>query len=141
MIASFKFNFSAGQVSDEYMFLELKFGNQIKQIETKDIFCVNVDIALPTTIEFHLGNRKDNDTITSNGEIVADKFIRIDSLEIDGFFIESWQLPEESFYFETDQHTKIFSYYWSRNGVAKLIIDKDDAALWLLDCKKIITDK
>jgi len=141
MITNFKFNFSAGQVCDEYMSLELTANDQVWKIETKDIFCFSIDISLPAVIEFGLGNRQDNDTIIDNGEIVADKFIRLDSLEIDGFFIESWQLPEELFCFETDQLTKIFSYYWSRNGVAKLIIDKDDAALWLLDCTKIITNK
>lgn len=139
MIANFKFNFSAGSINNQYMLLSIGIENKTtKPIHVADKFTFATDVRLPAEIEFHLNGRLENDTVVHNGEIVADKFIKLESLEIDGFFIESWQLPEEFFFFNSSENTNLFTAYWARNGVAKLIIDKDDPALWLLDCSKII---
>jgi hypothetical protein len=137
MITNFKFYFSAEQIRNEFMTLDIQIDSFKQSIEVAKNFEFTIDINLPATILFHLNKRNHDDTIVQNDKIIADKFIRLDSLEIDGFFVNSYQLPEDKFYFDS-KNGRFSTEYWSRNGTASLIIDNDDPALWLLDCPKII---
>ena len=137
MIAHFKFCFAAESVNNEFMALDIEIDKALQSVKVSENFIVDIDINLPADILFHLSKRKDNDTIVKDDKIVADKFIKLESLEIDGFFVHGWQLPDDKCLFETADNT-VSTVYWARNGTARLIIDNDDPALWLLDCPKII---
>ena len=138
MKSKFKFTFSAGTVRDQYMNLELKIQDQFTlPIIVNNKFEVTVDVLLPAVIEFHIAGKGKHDTIVKNNQIIADTFIKLDQIDIDGFVISPWQVPEE-FFNLTSEDSVISTDYWGKNGIAKLTIDKDDPALWLLECPKII---
>lgn len=133
MKSNLKFNFTAGFVNGKGMNLSV---NQ-KIISVSETFIVDIDVDLPTTIEFKLSGKNPGDTIVKDGKIVADKFITLEEIIIDGFKIIPYQLPEKYLILTGNRQT-ISTNYWGMNGTAKLVIDQDDPALWLLECPGII---
>lgn len=124
MKSTLKFKFNAGFVGNKSMKLLI---NQ-QSVDVSENFIVDISVELPTEINFELSGKLPSDTVVENGKIIADKFIQLDEIEIDGFKLFPYQIPEK--YLETS--------YWGENGLVKFIIDQDDPALWLLECPKII---
>lgn len=128
------FKFTAGKIDDKSMNLcMISDRTEIFNQETlQESFEIESTIDLPTTISFELSGKNNDDTkIDKFGNITADKFIKLESISVDGIEIESWRIPKECLYLQsTDQ--RIPGSYWGFNGTAHLVIDKDDPVIWLL---------
>lgn len=132
--------FQAGLINNVPMTLKITVNDiandlTINQLVTEQ-FQVVVDVELPSVINFELADKLATDTIVVDNQIVADKFIKLESIELDGLEIDSWKIPAEYLYLETE-NTVHPTGYWGFNGTAKLIIDHDDPAFWLLECPAV----
>jgi hypothetical protein len=76
--------------------------------------------------------------INPSGVVEADKAFVLESLELDGFVIESWKLPPAQIFLQCQDGTKFPGTYWAFNGHAQVIIDRDDPVLWILDHPSIL---
>jgi hypothetical protein len=131
--------FQAGLINNVPMTLKITVNNIAINQPVTEQFQVAVDVELPSVVNFELTDKLATDTITVNNQIVADKFIKLESIELDGLEIDSWKIPAEYLYLETE-NTVHYSAYWGFNGTAKLIIDHDDPAFWLLECPAVTRD-
>ena len=125
------FNFSARAVNDQYMsMLNL---DSPESIQVLDQFTVSMEVELPFTLWFELSGKISNDTVVENGTIVADKFIKLESIQLDKFDLEVWRIPNK-YLFLTADGQDCPTNYWGKNGTANFIIDNQDPAFWLLEC-------
>ncbi len=134
MKSQIDFIFSAGSINDQFMNIAVN-GNPI---EVRESFTASIEVELPTTIEIQVSGKSPSDTIVKNNVIIADKYIKLDSIYIDGFKVESWQIPEKYLILTTINNEVLSTDYWGKNGKVQFIIDQDDPALWLLECPKVI---
>jgi len=133
MKSNLKFNFTAGLINGIGMNLTV---NQ-SPITVSEKFVVDIDVELPTTVEFQLSGKNPSDTVVKNGEILADKYVKLETIVVDGFTIFPYQVSERYLTLTTN-NTTISADYWGVNGIAKFTIDQDDPALWLIECPGII---
>jgi len=71
---------------------------------------------------FEMSGKERNDTMVVDNEVIADKYIILDSLSLDYIVIENWQL-----------HTHIWDNFFSTNEQKTLSVpDKDNFPLWCM---------
>ena len=138
MNSNFKFLFKAGKVNNQFMSMQIKINEQLHSIHVCDNFCVQLDVNLPTEINFILTGKNANDTIMHGDEIIEDKFIMLEKIFVDNFEIDPWQLPEKYFKFLTLNNECLKTNFWHTNGNVKLTLDQEDPVLWFLECPDII---
>jgi hypothetical protein len=103
-----------------------------------DTLCIEFAVCLPCTIKFKIGGRLSNDTVLDDqGNICKDKYIELKNINLDGFSIDAWKIPNSHLFLQTEDTIHRTSF-WSANGTAHLIIDQEDPLVWVLDHKKII---
>ena len=132
-------NFQAGLVNNLPMEMTIIVNDKSINQPVTEQFQVVLDVDLPAMIEFKLAGKSSADTLVVNEQIVADKFIKLESIELDGFPVETWQIPDQYLYLD-DGTRRHHTNYWGFNGTAKLIIDQSDPAFWLLECLKITSN-
>jgi hypothetical protein len=80
-------------------------------------------------VEFEINGKLPNDTqVDSNGNIVQDKFIAVESMSVDGIWIKRWMLESrifESAYGKTN--------YFGQNGIVQFQIPYSDIMQFWLD--------
>jgi hypothetical protein len=131
--------FQAGLVNNSPMEMTISVNDKSINQPVTEQFQVALDVDLPAVVEFKLSGKSSADTLVVDDQIVADKFIKLESIELDGFPVKPWQIPDQYLYLDdgTNQH---HTNYWGFNGTAKLIIDQTDPAFWLLECPKITSN-
>jgi hypothetical protein len=128
-----KFKFSAGKVNEQVMFLKIIAHEQILFDSTvQETFEVSAEIDFPVDVEFWISGKHPSDTIVRDGQVVEDKFIKLDSISFGPVEIESWRIPPE-FLPYNNIIEKFQNTYWSNNGQAVLSIHNEDPISWLLD--------
>lgn len=92
------------------------------------------DQSLPADIEFRVGGKGRLDTeIDSSGQIISDKFVRIDSVLIDRMHIAKWMLESKVIEFVSSNGDTHFTNYLGSNGTAILRIPQSDSFDFFLD--------
>lgn len=87
---------------------------------------VSLDITLPSEIRFEFTGKNKNDTVTDeNGNIIADKFIKIKKFLLDDMLVPDWVLHEK-FSYTTDDHNELPLSFIGHNGKAIINIPEDD---------------
>jgi len=96
-------------------------------------------ISLPTEIDLVVaGKNMMSDTrLDDSGQIIADKYIKICSMEIDGIAVPTAWL-EKKILLITDTQT-VASNYFGHNGTCKIIFSKPNAFLQILSFSKELT--
>lgn len=121
-------------------------GMQIKSdgliLWTKDTvdltFNYDLEISWPSTIEIHLYDKNDNDTvISSDGRIEQDKYIKLESLIVDRIPLHILSLLN-ILELNTGRE-KIQTNYWGFNGIVPIIFDDKDSMTWHLKKLKYVT--
>lgn len=127
---------SAGKIHNKTMWVEIFNNNMfVKKISewsdkpTK----VDIDTNLPCIIEFKVDGKHKFDTIIDeNGKIVADKFIKVEAISIDGKWVNQWMLEGKLLTFIPNDRQEIVTNYFGSNGVGKFSIPFDDLLeFWL----------
>jgi hypothetical protein len=96
-----KFKFSAGKVNEQVMFLKIIAHEQILFDSTvQETFEVSAEIDFPVDVEFWISGKHPSDTIVRDGQVVEDKFIKLDlKPQYTIFFISSLSNCLNSFSF------------------------------------------
>jgi len=96
---------------------------------------IKITVDLPARIDFTITGRKDNDTqVNEAGEIIADRYLSLIWFEIEDKLVYTYGIDYKILqYHGDDVDPNAPAFYWNRNGVATLVIDRPDPVLWLLD--------
>lgn len=106
----------------------------IYQHKETDLETVRIEhrTQLPADLTFQVYGKGRHDTkIDQSGQILADKFLRVDALCVNGIWLKKWALESRIFQFQSDQGQSHTSNYWGFNGRAKLNLPADLLEFWL----------
>ena len=79
---------------------------------TAELTRINLQLHLPLTMELLVSGKKHNDTLIDNQiQILADKFLRVDHMCINGMWIKKWVIEKKLFQSEFG-----CSNYFGHNG-------------------------
>lgn len=93
---------------------------------------LKLNCSLPSEILFKISGKAADDTlIDDNGTILADKFLRVDALCINGIWVKKWTLESSIFQFQGDRGECHRSNYWGLNGQSRLSLPQDLLEFWL----------
>ena len=82
-------------------------------------------LELPVTLSFEVSGKNEFDTeIDAQGNIVADKFVRIDSISIDNMPIARWILESRAIEFSPTVGAPQFTNYLAKNGRSTLVVSE-----------------
>jgi hypothetical protein len=99
-----------------------------------------MSITLPTEIVLTVSGKNmiDDTTVDQTGKIIADKYIKLHSMLIDGMPVPV-HLLEQKITLVTDTHQSIVSNYFGHNGTCKITLPKPNAFLQILSFSKEIS--
>ena len=126
-----KLDFEFGRIDNRHMHLSVIHGDCSYLIEPRfndDIgyASLSLDIQLPTAIYFSVSNKGLDDTIVdSDGNILKDCYIKLESLSLDTFVINRDVLGRR-LVLNADNGQTVKSNYFGFNGVAVLDLNKLD---------------
>lgn len=94
-----------------------------------DFFC-----NLPTKIVFEVGNKNIYDTkLDISGNIIEDKFIKVEKMIVDRLSIPQWILESKLFRFVPNKGEIKFTNYFGANGRASMSIKESDSFDFFLE--------
>lgn len=113
--------------------LKFEFGivnGQMMSIKVNDTDVIDgqitLDITLPSAIRIKFSGKNNNDTVMDeNGNIIEDKFIKIEKFLLDDILVPDWILHEK-FSYTTDKHDELPLSFIGHNGSAIIDIPEDD---------------
>lgn len=134
MNAQLTFDFSIGHYNST-MSLKILSKNKVlldKKTFENEKFVFSTEISWPDPVFFILDGKGPNDTLVDeSGNIVKDKFIKLESIVVDRMAVHIIPLLD---CVELDTGTQILkTNYWGFNGTAKINFDKDNTLLWHLN--------
>ena len=142
MNAHLIFDFTIGHCNGSMSMIILANGEEILNQDKfeQDKFCFEITIPWPSDILIKLYNKGPNDTeVDPNGNILRDKFIKLEALTVDRMPLHILSLLNLS---TIDTGTEqIKTNYWGFNGTVKLNFDAPDTMSWHLDALEQITDQ
>lgn len=127
-----KLRFRIGYFQDQTMSMIVRANDQVvldcEKFNTNH-YDLEFQCSLPMLVEFEINGKLPNDTqVDSNGNIVQDKFIAVESMSVDGIWIKRWMLESrifESAYGKTN--------YFGQNGIVQFQIPYSDIMQFWLD--------
>ena len=134
MNARLTFKFSIGHYNGTMSMKIMSGGKQLLSIDQfeKNTFEFTTDINWPDAVEFIVSNKGPLDTeVGASGEILQDKFIKLESLIVDRMSVHILALLDCVELETKDQILK--TNYWGFNGCARLKFDRDDTLSWHLN--------
>ena len=134
MPAKITINFLTGSIDDQTMGLTVLANEQIifKQEQNLDKkFTLDFDIDLPGEIKFIVQGKGPFDTkVDDNGNILQDKFLKINSMLIDRMPVTRWVLESKFIQF-THAEQESYTNYFGYNGQGTIQLPKDTFSLFL----------
>jgi hypothetical protein len=133
-------DFSIGHLDDLSMSLYIAVEDQViynsSNIKEKTL-TFNVDMALDQNLVIRVDGKHRNDTkIDADGNILQDKFIRVDRVLINRMPVAKWMLESKFFQFENQQGQISTSNYFGQNGQTCVNFGGDLLRFFLrLNCK------
>ena len=99
-----------------------------------------MSITLPTEIVLTVSGKNmiDDTTMDQTGKIIADKYVKLHSMLIDGMPVPVHWL-EQKITLVTDTHQSIVSNYFGHNGTCRITLSKPNAFLQILSFSKEIS--
>lgn len=99
----------------------------------KELVCAEFPLELPNILVFEIEgkNPKTDTKLSSDGQVIADKFIQIQSMSLDLIPVSEQLLFKILKYTPANQDTT-FNTYWAFNGVAELDFNEQTAVRWHL---------
>lgn len=140
MYSQITFKFSIGLYNGS-MGMTIRCNNKVllsKSSFETDSFVFTDNVELPAEITIDLYGKNSGDTsIDSDGNIVADKYIKLQELSIDRVPLHILSLIH-LVEIDHDVQTGVTNY-WGFNGQAKIKIEQPDSFLWHLSELKKVT--
>lgn len=129
------FNFTVGHYQGT-MSMVIRNGSNIlleKQEFENDRFDFTTYVDWPCVLEIDVANKGKFDTeVGPNGEILRDKYIKLDRLEVDRMAVHIVALLD-MMNFRTEDQKNIKTNYWGFNGTVSLDFNGDDSFVWHLE--------
>lgn len=124
-----------GELNGQTMSVELLTEDQkflVSGVTGKHVF--STSISFPTQIEMHFsGKNQITDTvIDENGKIIKDKYVKIESIAIDGIYLPK-QYLQQGIELITNDQRKIVSDYIGFNGKIQIKFDKSNLFYQIAD--------
>lgn len=134
MPAKIKINFSTGELNGCTMNLVVMAGKQTVFKHSDNLskkFTVEFDTNIPEEIKFIVNGKGPFDTkVDEQGNILQDKFLKIDSIQIDRMLVPTWILENKLIRFVyNDQVT--YTNYFGYNGQGIIQIPKSTFLMFL----------
>ena len=123
--------FSIGHIDNKTMHLEI-LDNDIVVYQNHNIvdskFFVEFESCLPTTLKINVSGKGFNDTrVDDQGNILSDKFIKLDYLNVDRIPVKSWVLENGCIQFLTEHNQVLKTNYFGFNGCATVDLNYNDS--------------
>jgi hypothetical protein len=132
-MAKFEIAFTLSKFQNQCMALAVLANDQPVLVEHNTII---LDCALPAKIKFLVSGKGKFDTeLDDQGNIVADKFVRIDRVSIDRMPVPLYLLESRLIKFVPDNpaHATSMTNYLAWNGQAELSVDSGTSFEFFLD--------
>lgn len=129
--ATVKLIFDIGVTNGSSM--SLVVGDQTFNNLSAGRFETEILVEFPSNLKIVVDGKETNDTIVVDGEIVADKYIKLDEMYIDGIKISDNLLYNLELH--TTRNSIVTSNYWGFNGFVNLEFDCDSAFNWIVKSK------
>jgi hypothetical protein len=135
MLVDIDLVFNIERANDSSMSMQIVSGDQV--LYSADNFDngrhqVSLKLNTPGCLDFVLSSRQDQDTVCdSQGNIVENKHICLESLSVNGFGIDGYKL--DSTVIASEGHP----VFWNYNGTVRLTINQDDPVIWIIDNKQL----
>ena len=94
---------------------------------SEEIFKINSAITLPGKLKFVLSGKNENDTLVKNEKIIADKYVKLNSLYLGRIPINPVVLFKICCLENGSKDT-----YWGSNGTVEINFNEDDFIVWHL---------
>lgn len=134
--SKFEMVLSLGRVHGQAMSLQVLVNDRevLQQPPTdQDQINLTFDVELPARIEFVTQGKDVMDTVLDDrGQILQDKYIKVDRLIIDRMPVERWILESRLFEFVEDSGVIRHTNYFGSNGCARFEINTKDSFDWFL---------
>lgn len=92
------------------------------------------DIELPCRLKLQVSGKNQFDTrVDPAGNILADKFVKIEGLALDRIWVKKWMLESKIFDFHGEEGYITHSNYFGKNGYAEINIPYTDSLEFWLD--------
>jgi hypothetical protein len=141
-ISNLELKFKVSKLNNKSMSIEFFMnGQSIDRYAQLDdgIFTWRSELKFPSTIELKVTGKDPHDTqIDVNGNIIADKYIKLLDIVVDG-------LPCAKYYVNkimltTDQGKQVISNYWGFNGSVKLDFTQANSFLWSVSTQNKVNE-
>jgi hypothetical protein len=135
MLVDIDLVFNIERANDSSMAMQIVSGDQV--LYSADNFdngrhLVSLKLNTPGCLDFILSGRQDQDTVCdTQGNIVENKHICLESLSVNGFGINGHKL--DSTVIASAGHP----VFWNYNGTVQLTIDQDDPVIWIINNKQL----
>lgn len=91
-----------------------------------DLLSLEFEMTAPGKIQFIVSGKLPGQTeVDRQGNILSDKFIRIDRLVVNHIPLKGWALENRILDFETDNGNRRLTNYFGENGTAHIVFEKD----------------
>lgn len=134
MYSQVKFKFSIGLYNGS-MGMTIRYNDRVllsKHSFDTDTFTFTENLDLPGVVTIDLHSKGPLDTLVdSDGNIVADKYIKLEELSIDRVPLHILSLINLAEMHHDNQTT--VTNYWGFNGQAKIKLEHSDSFLWHLE--------
>lgn len=126
-----KLTFEIGHLNGLSMSLRFNNDQQYDQFDDK-IFYYTTSIHFPTTIVIDVFNKGPQDTVVDQtGNIIADKYIKLIGIELDGVSADNYYLNEKIVLVKSNNEI-VNSSYWGFNGTVTLNFNETNSFYWIL---------
>jgi hypothetical protein len=123
--------FSAGFIDNQTMNLVIYNNDQVIYQNYNIIdsrFVVEFESCLPSTLCIDVSEKGPNDTkVDDQGNILADKFIKLDYFNVDQMPVKSWILENGLIHFLTEHRQELKTNYFGFNGRATIDLNHTDS--------------
>ena len=130
--------FDIGRVDDTSMAMTFIYGKDCDQIcdLPHGRYVHEIDIEFPSRLSIQLSGKQPNDTkVDSEGKIIADKYIKLESILVDGYPTDpNWACRFLTLY--PEDRDPVVTNYWGFNGTVDIDFDSDNAFVWLVRTRR-----
>ena len=127
----------AGLIDGKSMSIQIETTNDYVKIDClKEKQTIKINCCVPGNLQIVTSMKNAFDTkVDDNGNIIADKYIKLTGLRLDGLSVDENYLPR-FIQIQTEEHGKINSNYWGFNGEIQIDI-APTAFKWLAGTKRL----
>jgi hypothetical protein len=135
-----KLKFEIAKLDDRSMSMEFVINDvtvdYYEQIDER-IFVWESPFNFPSTVDIRVSNKNPNDTrIDQQGNIIADKYIKLLDIVVDGLPCASYYVNKITF--TPDSGDELITNYWGFNGTVRLNFNEENSFYWSIHTQNAV---